>query len=42
MNGFEPEPRYEITNAQKERMTVLVNNIGMQRQKQVSILPGFM
>ena len=38
--GFEPEQRHEIENKHKERCLLLNSNIGMQRQQQVSLLPG--
>lgn len=38
--GFEPQPRQDIENKEKDRCTLLNSNIGMRRQQQVSLLPG--
>ena len=40
IRGFEPEPRYQIVNQEADRIKLLNQNIEMQRQKQVALLPG--
>ena len=40
MSGFEPESRHQIISTREEQISMLEKNISIQRQQQITLLPG--